>query len=159
MGLFASLGALFIDDNSARERAEAEQEQERQRHTVLVIDDDASYLDVTVGLLREAGFNVLKSSSGPKGLNVLRYAPEDVKVVLLDFDMPQFDGAETLQFVRQLSPAAKVIGITGVDPKFLPPEFRDGVDELLPKPLDSQAFLQHLNLYFAPPTPALAGQS
>ncbi len=156
MGLFSSFGALFVADDSAKESTTDREEQEGQRRTVLMIDDDLAFLDVTVALMREAGFNVLKSNSGPKGLNILRYAPQDIKVVLLDFDMPHFDGAETLQFVRRLSPTAKVIGITGIDPKFLPPEFRDGVDELLHKPLDPATFIDHLNIYFAPPAPALA---
>jgi CheY-like chemotaxis protein len=158
MGLLSSLGSLFVNDDAATADAAEQQEQERKQRGVLVIDDDPAYLDVTGALLREAGYNVLKSSSGPKGLNVLRYAPDDLKVVLLDFDMPQFNGVETLQFIRRLSPTAKVIGITGVDLKFLPPEFRDGVDELLHKPLDPQTFLNHLNVYFAPAEPALAGK-
>lgn len=159
MGLLSTLGALFIENDAAAHEAEAKEMQECERRTVLLIDDDVSFLEATGALLREAGFNVLKSSSGPKGLNILRYAPQDVKIVLLDFDMPQFNGVETLQFVRKLSPAAKVIGISGVDPKFLPPTFSTGVDEMLPKPLEPTALIAQLQGYFAPAQPALAGQN
>ena len=68
----------------------------RPRPTILAIDDDQQFLDAMKTLLTDAGFNVLTSSSGPKGLDTLNYAARDIKVVLLDYHMPKFNGAETL---------------------------------------------------------------
>lgn len=150
MGLLNAIGSLFVQDVPDTRPEGEEHRAELERRTVLVIDDDQNFLDTTVTGLRESGFNVLKATTGPKGLNILRYAPQDIKVVLLDFDMPNFDGWQTLEFVRKLSAQAKVVGVTGVDPKFLPPSFRDGVDQLLLKPFGRDALVEILNAYFTP---------
>ena len=121
-------------------KAQAEVEA-RKACTVLVIDDDQAFLHVLRPVLQEEGYTVLTSSSGTKGLNMLRYAPKDIRIVLLDYSMPTFDGAETLRFVRQLSPAAKVIAVTGMDLNVLPESFREGVDAFMHKPFQMKELL------------------
>ena len=105
--------------------------------TILVIDDDPTYLEAVGGLLKSEGFNVLTSTTGPKGLDMLRYAPKDIRVVLLDYNMPRFDGASTLQYVRKLSPQAKVFAVTGMAAHQVPDEFRAGADVFIQKPVQT----------------------
>ena len=102
--------------------------------TILIIDDDSEFLQLMRAALKDEGYNVLSASSGPKGLDMLRYAPSPVRVVLLDFDMPKLNGAETLNFLRRLNPHSKVVAVTGMSPNFLPGDFRDGVDHTIYKP-------------------------
>jgi CheY-like chemotaxis protein len=68
-------------------------------------------------------------------LETLRYAAGDIRVVVLDYSMPQLNGGETLNFVRQLSPNAKVIGLTAMNLDSVPKTYLDGVDKLLTKPV------------------------
>jgi len=126
----------------------------RKECTVLVIDDDQAFLHVLRPILAEEGYNVLTSSSGTKGLNMLRYAPKDVKLVLLDYSMPTFDGAETLRFVRQLGPHAKVIAVTGMDLNLLPESFREGVEAFLHKPFQMKELLDTMDRLLKPAPPA-----
>lgn len=114
----------------------------RERCTVLVVDDDLSLLETVRGLLSQAGYNVLTSSSGPKGLNMLRYAPRDISVLLLDFHMPNFSGADTIQYVRRLAPNCRVIGLSATQFQQLPETFRTTADAFLEKPFTSAALLQ-----------------
>jgi len=86
-------------------------------------------------LLGKRGFNVLTSSSAPKGLDLLRYAARDIRIVVLDYSMPKLNGDETLNFIRQLSPDVRVIGITAMKLDSLPKEYLEGVDKLLTKPV------------------------
>lgn len=85
-------------------------------------------------LLEGAGFKILTSTSAIKGLEILRHNPQDIGVLLLDFNMPVMNGAEMLQYVRKLNPLVKVIGLTGVSSGELPQGFADGVDRLYSKP-------------------------
>ena len=55
--------------------------------------------------------------------------------MVLAYRMPKLNGDETLKFIKQLSPNAKVIGLTSVEFESLPKEYRDGVDKLLSKPV------------------------
>jgi len=120
-----------------------------RKGTVLVIDDDPSFLNAVRGLLDNEGFNVLTSSTGPKGLDMLRYAPRDIRVVLLDYNMPNFDGAVTLEFVRKLNPGIKVFGVTGVEKNLLATVYREGVDKILTKPFRNGELLESLNAVIA----------
>ncbi len=122
----------------------ADRKSEMSKCTVLAIDDDPAFLESMRWLLRDAGYTVLTSSSGSKGLDILRYASRDIRAVLLDFNMPKFNGDDTLQYVRQLSPKAKVIALTGLEPQSVPDSFRRGVDKFMQKPCSSGALVESL---------------
>ncbi len=109
----------------------------RNEFTILVVDDDASFLHLVSSVLRKHGFNVLNASSGVKGLTMFTYAPSDIRLVLLDYTMPMLDGNETLQHLRKLNPSIKVVAATSSDPDQVASSFRDGVDKFLKKPLDA----------------------
>lgn len=156
MGILTAASALFFknDPIGAWQEAEEQQAQRGERPptfkgTVLAIDDDPSFLEAIRGLLSAEGFNVLTSSTGPKGLDMVRYAGGDIDVVLLDFNMPKFDGASTLSFLRKLAPNAKVFAVTGIDDGLIPASFRDGVDRLIKKPFRNIELVESINSVLA----------
>ncbi|MEI6084422.1 MAG: response regulator [Verrucomicrobiota bacterium] len=115
--------------------------EDQPQSTVLAIDDDKSMLDSLRGMLRAEGFAVITANSGPKGLELLRFAPKNLEVLLLDYNMPGYNGAETLAHVRKLRPNVKIVAVTGADINRLPPEFREGVDKLVLKPFKSSELI------------------
>ena len=148
MGIFSAAALLFTKDGSRGHLQDDESESPSEVHkkgTVLAIDDDPSFLEAVRGLLSAEGFNVLTSSSGPKGLDMLRYASRDIRAVLLDYSMPNFDGAATLEFVRKLNPTVKVFAVTGVAKHLLPTTYREGVDRILTKPFRNSELVECLN--------------
>jgi len=140
-GFLRAIGALvFNSSNSPQEDKEQDAKQPASRPsecTVLAIDDDPAFVQIIRSVLRDEGYNVLATTSGPKGLDMLRYAPRDIAAVILDYNMPQFDGAETLRFLRKLRPNTRVIALTGVDLNLLPESFRAGVDKFICKPFQT----------------------
>ena len=131
MGIFTAAIALFSSGGVGQQERLPEpssDDKAEPKSTILVIDDDPIVLETVKSLLGKRGFNVLTSSSGPKGLETLRYAAGDIRVVVLDYSMPQLNGGETLNFVRQLSPNAKVIGLTAMNLDSVPKTYLDGVD-------------------------------
>jgi CheY-like chemotaxis protein len=113
----------------------------RNEFTILVVDDDASFLHLVSSVLRKHGFNVLNASSGVKGLTMFTYAPSDIRLVLLDYTMPMLNGNETLQHLRKLNPSITVVAVTSSDPNQVASSFRDGVDKFLKKPLDARELI------------------
>jgi DNA-binding NtrC family response regulator len=109
--------------------------------TILVIDDDTNFLEAMRVLLRDTGYNVLASNNGPKGLDMLRYAPGGVRAVLLDFNMPGFNGAETLEYLHKLDPDVKVIAISGLKVNELPKSFQENVQRFMAKPFTNTQLL------------------
>jgi CheY-like chemotaxis protein len=138
MGIFNTAAALFSKGGVGQQEGLPERPPEDEaepKSTILVIDDDPAVLLTVKTLLVKRGFNVLSSTSSPKGLDLLHYAAGDIRVVVLDYSMPKLSGDETLKFIKQLSPNAKVIGLTAMKLDSLPKAYLDGVDKLLTKPV------------------------
>jgi two-component system, cell cycle sensor histidine kinase and response regulator CckA len=146
MGIFSAAVALFGNGGTGqlekKPRSVRSDDEPQTRGTVLVIDDDPTFLEAIRLMLCEAGYNVLASSTGPKGLDMVRYAPKDIRLVLLDYNMPRFNGAETLEFLRKLNPALKVVAVSGFRVSDLPESFHRGVQKLLSKPFSNDQLLK-----------------
>jgi DNA-binding response OmpR family regulator len=68
---------------------------------VLVIDDDADIRGLVAELLGRAGLSVEQAEDGRSGLRALHNSPPDL--VVLDVSMPELDGWQTLERIRDLS--------------------------------------------------------
>jgi DNA-binding response OmpR family regulator len=71
------------------------------RDRVLVIDDDGDIRGLVAELLERAGFLVEQAEDGRAGLRALHKTPPDL--VVLDVSMPDLDGWEILERIRDLS--------------------------------------------------------
>jgi CheY-like chemotaxis protein len=80
---------------------------------------------------------------------MLRDAARDFCVVVLDYRMPGLNGDETLKVIKQLSPNAKVIGLTAVDLDSVPEAYLDGVDKLLTKPVIATQLIGAIDEFLA----------
>ncbi len=79
--------------------------------TLLLVDDEAGILSSLRRLLRPAGYTILIAESGAEGLVILEREPVDV--VISDMRMPEMDGAQFLEQVRNRWPATMRILLTG----------------------------------------------
>jgi DNA-binding response OmpR family regulator len=68
---------------------------------VLVIDDDDDIRGLVTELLKRAGLDVEQASDGRAGLRAFHQSPPDL--VVLDVSMPELDGWQTLERIRDLS--------------------------------------------------------
>ncbi len=83
--------------------------------TVLAIDDNEEFSNSIKQLLEPHGFTVLTSANPVKALEVYIRAKEQIQLVLLDYYMPQLDGAKTFEWLRKLNPTIRVIICSGAD--------------------------------------------
>jgi CheY-like chemotaxis protein len=146
MGIFTAAVALFsnggVGEVERKPRSLRSDDDPEPKGTVLIIDDDPAFVETLRLVLSDAGYNVLTSSTGPKGLDMVRYAPKDVRLVLLDYNMPRFNGAETLEFLRKLNPALKVVAVSGFQVADLPESFHRGVERFISKPFNNEELLK-----------------
>jgi DNA-binding response OmpR family regulator len=68
---------------------------------VLVIDDDDDIRALVAELLQRAGLDVEQAGDGRAGLRAFHQSPADL--VVLDVSMPELDGWQTLERIRDLS--------------------------------------------------------
>ena len=80
---------------------------------ILLADDEEMLSDLLAELLEANNYNVIKVSSGKEALRVLT---EEIKVDLLiiDYNMPEMSGLETIEKIRKLNLDVPVILSSGV---------------------------------------------
>lgn len=66
----------------------------------LLIDDSRSVRMLISRILREQGFEVCEATNGQEGLSQLQAHP-DIRLVLVDWNMPVMDGLEFIRAVRR----------------------------------------------------------
>ncbi len=82
--------------------------------TILVIDDEADYLELMKGLLQQEGYPQIITEQFP--LNVMPLLEQhQIDLILLDVYMPKMNGLELLEKITQIYPQIPIIMITAVD--------------------------------------------
>lgn len=76
-----------------------------------MVDDNADIRGFIIDLLDAAGYEVGSASNGDEALGVLSQHGADV--VVTDLFMPERDGLETIQALRQRFPKIGVVAISG----------------------------------------------
>ena len=105
--------------------------------TVLCIDDSPELLFLYKRLFEDHGYNVILASNGRDGLESIRRSPVDC--VILDYQMPQMDGAAVLRLMRHSKAPPPVILVSGSKP---PLELREQVEAFIEKPTPMSELLQ-----------------
>ena len=84
-----------------------------QKLRILIVDDTAVYRRILTEVVEsfQQDYEVAVCPSGRLALNRLDQAPADL--VLLDVEMPEMSGLETLRMIRRKHPATSVIMISG----------------------------------------------
>ena len=106
-----------------------------QKPIVLVVDDIPEIQRYLRALLEVDSYRVETVGSGHEALQCLRRVPAP-EVVLLDVQMPEMDGLETLRRIQELRPKPKVIMCSGEDdPSKVHQAFALGARAYLLKPI------------------------
>ena len=81
------------------------------RSRVLVVDDERDFLESLVRRLGRRGLSARGAGSGQEALDMLEAEP--CEVVVLDIKMPEMDGLQVLERIREKHPQVEVILLTG----------------------------------------------
>jgi CheY-like chemotaxis protein len=83
------------------------------KKTVAVVDDDPMMLDVLTRILQRENFELLMASGGPEIIEKLRDHGGGIDLLVTDYAMPNMQGRELADRVRQQFPTVKVLYQTG----------------------------------------------
>lgn len=79
------------------------------KYRILVVDDDKANLRATEALLEEWDFRVDVAQNGKEGIQKLKEADREYAVVLLDYKMPEINGAQTAVQMRAINSETIII--------------------------------------------------
>jgi two-component system cell cycle sensor histidine kinase/response regulator CckA len=137
---FQILLPVMEESGDAGEPRAPETEIPRGTETVLVVDDEEIPLNLLCDMLRSLGYTTLPAVSGDEGIEILRYAPKKVDLVIVDRIMPGMDGIETLSRLHAIRPTLRTILCSGTSEAERTPSspVPDGFDDFLQKPYERE---------------------
>ena len=81
--------------------------------TILLVDDEDIIIDVGTELLKKMGYAVLGAKSGRESIETYEANQETIDMIILDMIMPEMDGGETYDKLREINPDIKVLLASG----------------------------------------------
>ena len=116
---------------------------------VLVVDDDVRNIFALSSVLERRGMTVLTAGTGREAIATLESTP-DVAIVLMDIMMPEMDGYETMQVIRQNS-SFRRLPIIALTAKAMKGDrekcLEAGASEYLAKPVNTEQLLSALRMW------------
>lgn len=110
---------------------------------ILIIEDDATILDLLAYNLTRAGYRVRKESNGRNGLEAA--LTEQVDLVLMDLMLPGLDGLAATRQLKRQKPDLPVVMVTARDERGDVLEgFDTGADDYVTKPFDMELLLARI---------------
>jgi CheY-like chemotaxis protein len=116
---------------------------------VLVVDDDVRNIFALSSVLERRGMTVLTAGTGREAISTLESTP-DLAIVLMDIMMPEMDGYETMQVIRQ-NTAFRRLPIIALTAKAMKGDrekcLEAGASEYLAKPVNTEQLLSALRMW------------
>ena len=109
---------------------------------VLVVDDEEDIRTLVATLLRRAGHDVTEAENGRVALRALHASPPDL--VVLDVSMPELDGWQTLERIRDLSDVPVLMRTARGDELERVRGLQAGADDYVVKPFGRQELLARI---------------
>lgn len=111
---------------------------------ILVIDDDTYICNLLVNYLEQNGYQADYSLSGKKGIKLIE--KNEFDLVLSDFRLPDSDGMEVLQRIKELKPYLPVIIMTAyADVRMAVKLIKSGAFDYVTKPIQPEEILSLIN--------------
>jgi HAMP domain-containing protein/CheY-like chemotaxis protein len=116
---------------------------------VLVVDDDVRNIFALSSVLERRGMSVLTAGTGREAIAMLESTP-DIVIVLMDIMMPEMDGYETMQVIRE-NPSLRRLPIIALTAKAMKGDrekcLEAGASEYLAKPVNTDQLLSALRMW------------
>ncbi len=116
---------------------------------VLIVDDDVRNIFALSSVLERRGMKVLTAGTGREAIDTLEKT-DDVAIVLMDIMMPEMDGYETMQVIRQ-NPSFRRLPIIALTAKAMKGDrekcLEAGASEYLAKPVNTEQLLSALRIW------------
>jgi CheY-like chemotaxis protein/signal transduction histidine kinase len=116
---------------------------------VLIVDDDVRNIFALSSVLERRGMTVLTAGTGREAIASIESTP-DIAIVLMDIMMPEMDGYETMQVIRQ-NPSFRRLPIVALTAKAMKGDrekcLEAGASEYLAKPVNTEQLLSALRMW------------
>ena len=117
--------------------------------TALLVDDDARNIFALSSVLERRGMHVLTATTGSEAIQQVESTP-DHAIVLIDIMMPEMDGYQTMQVIRD-NPDVRRLPIIALTAKAMKGDREKcldaGASDYLAKPVNTEQLLSALRMW------------
>ena len=117
----------------------------RAKETVFLIDDDDMIVDVSEQILNSSGYDVVIAKSGKEAIEVYKENHSRIDMVILDMILPDMDGGDTYDRLKEINPGIKVLLASGYDIDYQGRDIMErGCDGFIQKPFNMNELLEKI---------------
>ena len=117
--------------------------------TALLVDDDARNIFALSSVLERRGMHVLTATTGSEAIALVESTP-DLAIVMMDIMMPEMDGYQTMEAIRD-KPAFRRLPIIALTAKAMKGDrekcLEAGASDYLAKPVNTEQLLSALRMW------------
>ena len=120
--------------------------------SVLIVDDDIDLTDLLSQLLTRKGMRPVTAANGKQCLELVRYHPGAIDVIVMDITMPEMDGLQVCAVLKQIEKTREIpiILLTAKDDAAVRHASATlGVAEFLMKPVSGQDLIASIQAQLA----------
>jgi DNA-binding NtrC family response regulator len=113
---------------------------------ILIVDDDRDVIEILTRRLRSAGYGDIAAADHPLEAAALFDAGATFDLALIDVTMPEMDGLELLEIIKNTSPSTECVMVTAVnDIRVSVKCLKKGAYDYLVKPVGEDELLMTVN--------------
>jgi CheY-like chemotaxis protein len=87
--------------------------------TILVAEDELSVRNITASILEQFGYRVVTAADGAEAIRIFKEHEGEVRLLLLDINMPHVDGRTAFHEIRCMRPDIRVLFTSGYTEDFI----------------------------------------
>jgi len=126
----------------------------------LLADDEEGIRLVGRRILEQLGFKVITASNGREAVDCFRQQAGEFRCVLLDLTMPELDGVEALEMIREIKPDVPVLLTSGYDEKDVQRRYGSApLSGFIQKPFEANILRNKLRIALGDGAPAAGDRS
>ncbi len=117
------------------------------QYQILIVEDEPDGADMVTRMLDAVGLNSTVAHSAEIAIGAIEANPQGFDAAIVDLALPEMDGIELMQVLRQKPEVAQLplIAVTAYHtPELRVKALESGFDAYFPKPLDTNLFMQAL---------------
>lgn len=116
-----------------------------REQTILIADDQMFIRRIISDYLENENYHVMEAKNGREALELFCANQQTIDLVILDIMMPELDGLEVCERIRDISSVPVIMLTASDDDNNEIKGLRLGVDEYMKKPFDNKELVQIVN--------------
>ncbi|MCX6581705.1 MAG: response regulator [Candidatus Aminicenantes bacterium] len=117
-----------------------------ERGLLLLIDDEEVIREIGGEMFESMGFSCITAKTGEEGIKLYRERKADIRLVVLDIELPGISGEKVYEALKEINPDLKILLVSGYGKDYLEAFFfKEKVVHFVSKPFQLSKLTQTID--------------